>query len=172
MHRDMIARVPKGTLRAVLTLLQRGRRLIWRFVGTPRGVHALAYTSQKRLVLVKLSYAKGWRAPGGGKKKGETSEQAILRELREEIGLQRYRDIKEMGASHLQPSDRSVGDLFVLRDVEYAPRPSFEIEAVQDFSLVELPRDISPRVRRWIHASVRWLRPDGADEAPARPFER
>jgi len=120
---------------------------------------------------VKLSYAHGWRVPGGGKKSGETPEQAILRELREEIGMQRHCGIKELSGPHLHSSDRASGNLFIVRDVEYSPRRSLEIEAVREFYLCKLPEDISPRVRPWIHASESWLQSTAADEASVRARE-
>jgi ADP-ribose pyrophosphatase YjhB (NUDIX family) len=41
-----------------------------------------------RIVLVRQSYSKGWHLPGGGVEAGEPPEKAVLRELKEEIGLQ------------------------------------------------------------------------------------
>ena len=39
------------------------------FVRRPRtfGAHALALTPERKLILVKLRYASGWRLPGGGR---------------------------------------------------------------------------------------------------------
>ena len=51
-----------------------------------------------KVVLVRLSYAKGWRLPGGGQKTSEESRDAMLRELREEIGLTAYESVELVGA--------------------------------------------------------------------------
>lgn len=40
-----------------------------------------------KIVLVRHSYSPGWQLPGGGVDRGEPPECAILREMREEIGL-------------------------------------------------------------------------------------
>ena len=50
------------------------------------GAHALALTPERKIVLVKLRYAPGWRLPGGGRGEHEDPRDAVLRELREEIG--------------------------------------------------------------------------------------
>ena len=50
------------------------------------GVMGLALDSRGRVLLVRQSYMKGWRLPGGGANRGEPAAEAIMRELREEVG--------------------------------------------------------------------------------------
>ena len=59
------------------------------FVARPQavGVHGIPLTPGGQIVLVKLSYAAGWRLPGGGKNSGEGEFAAVIRELREENGM-------------------------------------------------------------------------------------
>ena len=47
------------------------------FFGAPNvsGAHAVALTPERKLILVKLRYAYGWRPPGGGRSAGESPEQ-------------------------------------------------------------------------------------------------
>ena len=75
-------------LRLALTGVHRLMKLGW-FVRRPRtfGAHALAFTPEGRIILVKLRYAPGWRLPGGGRGEHEDPRDAVLRELREEIGM-------------------------------------------------------------------------------------
>ena len=75
-------------LRLLLTTLHGLLKLAW-FVRQPRtfGAHALALTPDDKVILVKLRYAPGWRLPGGGRGEHEDPRDAVLRELREEIGL-------------------------------------------------------------------------------------
>ena len=44
-------------------------------------------TMRGRVLLVRQRYTAGWRLPGGGVDRGEPPQEAILRELAEEVGL-------------------------------------------------------------------------------------
>lgn len=117
------------------------RRCAW-FVSRPRtqGVHAIPLTPEGKLVLVTLSYAKGWRLPGGGRKADEDPVAAILRELREEIGLTAHETIEPVcDFEHRPDFRRGQATLFIVRGVEYQPRWSLEVKAVEAFDLHALP---------------------------------
>ena len=51
------------------------------------GVAGAVFDGQGRVLLVKQSYMRGWRLPGGGVDRGEPPADAVLRELVEEVGL-------------------------------------------------------------------------------------
>jgi 8-oxo-dGTP pyrophosphatase MutT (NUDIX family) len=51
------------------------------------GVAGAIFDDRGRVLLVRQSYAPGWRLPGGGVGRGEAAPKAILRELSEEVGL-------------------------------------------------------------------------------------
>lgn len=55
--------------------------------GMTLGVRGVATDDQGRVLLVKHTYLAGWWLPGGGVDRGETTHDAVLRELREEAGL-------------------------------------------------------------------------------------
>ena len=141
-------RLPRLLIRIVFTTLHGFRMLLWRVVGPGRdGVHAVPLTPEGRIVLVRLTYAPGWRLPGGGRKRNETAEDGMLRELREEIGLvahgaiERLDDVRPGGL----PGDRSA--MFLVRDVAYRPRRSLEVEEVREFDPADLPGDLSTSTR-------------------------
>lgn len=142
-------------LRVALRSAHRLLKLGW-FLRRPRtfGAHALAFTPQGRIILVKLRYAPGWRLPGGGRSEDENPRDAVLRELREEIGLTGHGEVK-LACELEQATDfkRDLASLLVVRDVRYAPRKwSWEVEAVMETPLDSLPADLSPRMSEWIAA--------------------
>src|SRR3954469_9197927 len=93
-------------LRLLLTSAHQLLKLNW-LVRRPRtfGAHALAFTREGKVILVKLRYAPGWRLPGGGRSASEDPRDAVLRELREEIGLTSHGEVQlacelEEGTDH------------------------------------------------------------------------
>ena len=125
------------------------------FVRRPRtfGAHAIAFTPRSTIVLVKLRYARGWRLPGGGMKKGEDPREAALRELREEIGMICHGPVQLAGELQENPDwKRDTASLVIVRDVEYRPKWNWEVEEVKEAALTELPADLSARTQRWLDA--------------------
>lgn len=139
-------------LRFALGSIQRLRRRIWYFTRPKTfGAHAAAITPHGTLVMVKLRYAPGWRLPGGGRKPDEDPQQAVLRELREEIGMIAHGTVELASEMHESPDyKQDLASLFIVRDVEYRPRWSLEIEAVREAALDALPHDTSPRTLGWL----------------------
>ncbi len=56
--------------------------------GMTLGVRAAAFDADGRVFLVRHSYVPGWHMPGGGVERGETFNQALTKELREEGNLE------------------------------------------------------------------------------------
>ena len=141
-------------LRVPLTLANQLLKLGW-LVRRPRtfGAHALALSPERKVILVKLRYAPGWRLPGGGRREGENPRDAVLRELGEEIGMISHGQVR-LAAELEERTDykRDLAALLIVEDVRYEPRWSWEVERIFEADLGNLPAGMSPRTLRWIEA--------------------
>ncbi len=138
-------------------LINRAARLYWR-VRRPRtlGVRAVVLDRDERIALVRHTYADHWYLPGGGVKKGESFQSALLRELEEEVALRDARIERILGVYH---SRREAKDdhivIYVVR-VEVDPCADLaradltEIEEAGWFALDALPDGVSPATGRRI----------------------
>jgi 8-oxo-dGTP pyrophosphatase MutT (NUDIX family) len=113
------------------------------------GVIAIAEQGGK-VVLVRHSYKSGWMLPGGAVGRGEPPAEAILRELKEEIGLtqsarpQLVGIYTRRGAFHVT----NVIALYRVREAVFVFKPNFEIRAVRLADPASLPEGTSPAVCR------------------------
>lgn len=141
-------------LRKILTAGHKLLKAGW-FFRRPRtfGAHALALTPDRKVILVRLRYAPGWRLPGGGRAPNEDPRDAALRELREEIGLTSYGSVR-FAAEVEQATDfkQDLASLLIVEDVHYAPRWSWEAERICEAPLDDLPEDMAPIAEAWIAA--------------------
>lgn len=137
--------ISRRLVRIVFTFLHGFRVALWKVTGPARaGVHAVPLTGGGKVVLVRLTYAPGWRIPGGGRKRGEAPEQAMLRELREEIGLLSHGGIEPLEDCRPGALPGAPTAFFVVRDVVYRPRRSLEVDEVREFDPRRLPEDVTP----------------------------
>ena len=138
-------------------LIGRAARLYW-WVLRPRtlGVRAVVVDHDERLALVRHTYGKDWYLPGGGVKKGESFATAVMRELREEVGIADAAIERVLGVYH---SRRQAKDdhivIFVVRVGEEAAKTvraadAMEIAEAGWFALDGLPDGVSPATLRRI----------------------
>src|SRR3982751_6955949 len=126
------------------------------------GVRAVVLDADTRVFLVRHSYVTGWYLPGGGVDLGETMEQAMRRELKEEGDIDLTGDAVLHGIflnSHVSRRDHVA--VYVVRQFrqDRIPEPNHEIAECRFFATDALPADISPGTRLRISEVLRGEQP-------------
>jgi 8-oxo-dGTP pyrophosphatase MutT (NUDIX family) len=118
--------------------------------GMTLGVRALVLDSENRVFLVRHSYVSGWHLPGGGVDVGETMEQAMRRELKEEGDI----DLTGTAALHgiflnSHVSRRDHVAVYVVRQFRQnrQPEPNREIVECGFFAITALPEGTTTGTR-------------------------
>jgi ADP-ribose pyrophosphatase YjhB (NUDIX family) len=102
-----------------------------------------------KVLLVRHSYVAGWLLPGGGVRRAEPAEHAILREMKEEIGLSRCASPELFGLySRRSGWVTNVIALYEMRDSEFDFRPNVEVREVQFADPANPPEGTPPSVVR------------------------
>jgi ADP-ribose pyrophosphatase YjhB (NUDIX family) len=115
------------------------------------GVSALARNRSGDVLLVRHGYKAGWTLPGGGVDRGEPASEAILREMREEVGLLRA-SAPEFVSLYTRKAGwaTNVIALYRLNDIEIAFKRSMEIREAIFVNPECLPTDTAAGTRRRI----------------------
>lgn len=113
------------------------------------GSRAIVLNSQNQILLVKHTYQPHWYIPGGGVKKRESAKKAVLRELKEEVGLTVIGEPELFGIyyhTYLGVSDYPI--IYVVKNYSITHAYSPEIEKIEWFDYSNLPEMISPGTKR------------------------
>ena len=110
--------------------------------GMTLGVRAVVLDAENRVFLVRHSYVSGWHLPGGGVDFGETMEQAMRRELKEEGDIDLTGEAVLHGIflnSHVSRRDHVA--IYVVRHFrqDRLPAPNREISECGFFAVAALP---------------------------------
>lgn len=125
-------------------------RLSWKITQPQTvGVRAILIKNNK-ILLVKHTYSDQWFLPGGGLKKGEKLENAIKRELNEELGVE-VNEINLHGAyQNFYEGKRDYIIVFKTENFEIFPKKDQEIEQYEFFDFLNIPEKTSPGTRKRI----------------------
>jgi 8-oxo-dGTP pyrophosphatase MutT (NUDIX family) len=113
------------------------------------GSRAIVLNTKNQVLLVKHTYQPHWYIPGGGVKKKESAKTAILRELKEEVGLTVIGEPELFGIYHhtyLGVSDYPI--IYVVKHYSLTDVDSPEIEKIGWFDHENLPEMTSPGTKR------------------------
>lgn len=118
--------------------------------GMTLGVRAVVLDADNKVFLVRHSYVSGWYLPGGGVDYGETMEQAMRRELKEEGNIDLTGDAVLHGIflnSHISRRDHVA--VYVVRHFrqDRLPAPNHEIIECGFFDTAALPEGATPGTR-------------------------
>ena len=135
------------------------------------GVVALVRDHKDNILLLRHTYrlARPWGLPGGGLKPGESLEECLRRELREEIGMEVEIEGLLSAAAHF---DRRLVDMiFACRPAIGHSLDSFhpnsEIAEARYFHPGSLPEDLSPGMRTLIVTALRQAKGERVPYVPA-----
>ena len=118
--------------------------------GMTLGVRAVVLDADNRVFLVRHTYVSGWYLPGGGVDLGETMEEAMHRELKEEGDIDLTGEAVLHGIflnRHVSRRDHVAG--FVVRQFsqQRLPAPNREIIECGFFAADALPKGTTPGTR-------------------------
>ena len=134
-------------------IAERAKRWIHGRFAPPRlGVRCLVIAElpdrAPQILLVRHTYIQGWYMPGGGVDPGESAQEAVMRELREETGLECLAP-PQLHGFYFKRGSRDHVALYVVRSFRSnGPRaPDFEIAEMKFFPIDALPDGTSPATR-------------------------
>ncbi|BCJ90084.1 NUDIX hydrolase [Terrihabitans soli] len=119
--------------------------------GLTLGVRGVVLDGEGRVLLIRHGYVPGWNFPGGGVEAGETTLEALKRELAEESNVTVTGEPVLHGIFH-QPSFSRRDHVLVYAIRAYSwpgpHKPNREIAECAFFPINALPPDMSPGAKR------------------------
>jgi len=120
--------------------------------GMTLGARAAVLDAEGRILLIRHSYTPGWHLPGGGVEPGETTLDALARELDEEAGIELTGEVELFGlyfSRHISRRDHVA--VYVCRNWRQARRPripNLEIVGLGFHAPDGLPEETTAGTRR------------------------
>jgi len=108
------------------------------------GVYALIF-DEERVLLAHRRDIDWWNLPGGGMEIGETVEEAVRREVKEETGLEVL--VERLVGVYSKPQKQEVVLTFRCKVIGGALQPTAESRACSYFAPDALPRNTLPKHR-------------------------
>lgn len=128
------------------------------------GVYAVIFNEDKEVLLIHRTDHDVWEIPGGGLEKYETPWDAVIREVKEETGLD-VKVVKLVGV-YSRPRRDELMFSFLCEVVGGTISKTPEADQIHFFSVTSLPRNIPPQKVQRIHDAL-----DGQERVFLRRLE-
>jgi 8-oxo-dGTP pyrophosphatase MutT (NUDIX family) len=131
--------------------------------GMTLGVRGLVFDSEGRVLLIEHTYVEGWHLPGGGVERGETSADALAREMEEEAGV-RLTGPARLLSVHNNDAAFPGDHVLVYRVTDWVACPATsrgEVRRAEWFSPDALPEAVTRGTRARIAEAAQDLSADG-----------
>lgn len=141
-------------MKILSNILYKCAKIFWRVTKPVTAGTRIMLIKDNKALLVKHTYQEHWYLPGGGVKKGETFEEAIKREVKEELGG-KLECIKLFGVYnnfYEYKNDHVV--IFLSQNFSITGDTDKEIEAFDYFEIDNLPKNTSPGTRKRIEEYI------------------
>lgn len=135
-------------------VIYRFGKIVWKVTKPVTAGTRVMLIKENKILLVKHTYQEHWYFPGGGIKKGETFEEAIRREIKEELGG-KLDELKLFGVYNNffeYKNDHIV--IFLCDKFSITGTIDREIESFEFFDLNNLPEHTAPGTRRRIEEYI------------------
>ncbi|GAC1349102.1 MAG: hypothetical protein NVS4B7_04380 [Ktedonobacteraceae bacterium] len=106
------------------------------------GAFAVILDEQRQVLLCHRCDVDLWNLPGGGVERGETPWQAVVREVKEEVGLEVK--VSKLAGIYLNPARALIAFSFVCKIIGGKLTTSNEADDIEYFAFEQMPRYTSP----------------------------
>jgi len=107
------------------------------------GAFAVIFNQNQQVMLCHRRDQDLWNLPGGGVEPGELPEQAIIREIQEEIGC--TSEIKSLTGIYHKPEQNEIVFQYIALVTGGTPGLSDECDAIEYFDIEKLPANTAMR---------------------------
>jgi ADP-ribose pyrophosphatase YjhB (NUDIX family) len=116
------------------------------------GVFALIFNQEKQILLGHRRDIDWWNLPGGGMELGETVDEALCREVREETGLEVK--VGRLVGVYSKPQKQEVVLTFICQVIDGTLQPTVETRENRYFAPDALPGNTLPKHRQRIEDAL------------------
>ena len=116
------------------------------------GVFALIFNYEKQILLGHRRDIDWWNLPGGGMEYGETVDEAVCREVREETGLEVK--VERLVGVYSKPQKQEVVLTFLCQAIGGTLQPTEETRESRYFAPEALPENTLPKHRQRIEDAL------------------